>query len=283
MKNLKQFLLLAAIVICVAGVVITFSSPISFSSVFEDFVHEAGYVLDTNTDVKAEQTANASVTGVSSFHFLPPLTSASGDHAKFDGTLLNALNVEVCEVIGNNCTLVKSFNSQTTNSEQLRILSNSREGSYYIANWDVTRVNVSNKTYRITVMMPQLQLGSIELPPSVYSNYGRTWPIKFLIEKDPVLRVRHLRSLGRSAAQVVSSLRAEFGICGNQAATLLAGDPEPFSQNEIDIAIQGVCQNVIVPQTTKISDETTRNSLLSYDPVNGTMVFAFDTAVTNSL
>ena len=283
MKNLKQFLTLAVLVILIAGAVIAFASPAGVASFFDDLIHEAGYAIDAGTDLKSEPTATASATAVSSFHFLPPLTTASGDPSKFDPTLLNAINVEVCEVLGSNCTLVKTFNSQTATSEQLRILSNSREGSYYIANWDVTRVNLGNKTFRITVTMAQLLLGSVDLPPNVYSKFGRTWPIKFLIEKDPVLRVRYLRSLGRSASQVVSALRSEFGICGSQAATLLASDLEPFAQSEIDVAIQGACQNVIVPDTTKITDEATRNSLIAYDPVAGTMIFAFDTPVISNL
>lgn len=124
-----------------------------------------------------------------------------------------------------------------------------------------------------------MPLGEIDLTPDRYNTFGRTWPIKFLIEKDPALRVRLMRILERSCSQIASVLKMEFDLSAEETALLLAGDQRPCSQTEIDLAIRGVYQEVVIPATTKISDEATRNALLSFDPVTGTMVFIVKTSL----
>jgi len=222
------------------------------------------------------------VSSLASFHFYPPLAPKSGDPSKFDSSLLNYLTVEVCEVTISDCILDKTFTAQSASSEQLRIETTGKDGSYYVVNWDTSRFNLNRKTYRVRTTLAGLQLGSIDLTPDVYTKFGRTWPIKFLVEKDPVIRVRQLRSIRKSASQIANVLKNEFGLGPNDIATLLANDLEPFTQDEIQVAINGVFQNVVIPATTKIADEVTRDALSSFDPSTGAMKFT-STSITDNL
>ena len=218
-----------------------------------------------------------------SFRFLPPLAPGWGDPDKFDASLLNYLLVEVCEVNGSSCPVIKTFTAQGAGSEQLRIETNGKDGTYYIANWDTTKFAFNRKTYRVRGILGDLQLGAIDLSPDIYNTFGRTWPIKFSIEADPVLRVRLLRSLGKSAWQIASVLRNEFNLSPEEVAALLANDLVPFSAEEIDQALNGVYQPAVIPATTRISDEETRTALISFDPPTGRMTFAYETPLLKSL
>ena len=55
----------------------------------------------------------------------------------------------------------------------------------------------------------------------MYSSFGRTWPIKFMIEKDPKLRILASASAGKNLWQVADDLRTELGICGDPLKQLL--------------------------------------------------------------
>ena len=217
-----------------------------------------------------------------SFHFLEPLAPRSGDPTKFDASLLSYLSAEVCRVTATDCVVVKTFTSRTTTSEQLRIETNGG-WTYYIANWDTQKANLNNKTYRVRVLFAGLQLGSLDLTPDVYTRFGRTWPIKFLIEKDPALHVRLVRWLGQSCSKAASVLKLEFNFSASETAMLLAADPTPCSASEIQVAIDGVYQDAIIPATTKVSDEVTRTALTSYDKTSGRMVFSAETPLLKRL
>lgn len=282
MKKPKQLIISAAIFVSLAAITVLSVSTSTLNEIVEKLSSEAEPFLTINDEPHAEPPTS-SVSYLDSFHFLEPLAPRSGDPTRFDSTLLNSLSVEVCEVSGSSCPVVKTFTAQDTSAERLRIETTPRDGSYYIANWDTLRVHLNDKTYRVRVSLGELQLGSIDLSPAVYTRFGRTWPIKFLIEKDPILRVRHLRSLGRSASQITSVLRNEFGLSAEQIAELLANDLEPFSAAEIEIAIDGVFQAVIIPHTTKVSDETTRNALISFNIATGRMLFFTETPILRDL
>lgn len=218
------------------------------------------------------------------FHFLEPLAPNAGDSTKFDSSLLNYLTVEVCVVTAGDCQMVKTFTSQGQTAERLRIGRTGNIDTHYIVNWDTLEYRIPNQnTYRISVTLANLVLGSIDIPPDRQPYLRRTWPIKFLIENDPTIRVRLLRYLGRSASQVANVLRTEFGLCGEETAALLSGDLEPFSPAEIEVAISGVCQEVMIPHTTKVADETTRNALSTFDPATGQMTFLAVTPLLRSL
>lgn len=281
MKKFRAIILTASISVSFAFVV-CFASPSTGAQIAEQITLHLDSIFTKTEEADPADYGTTSLANVSSFHWLDPLAPSSGDPSKFDPSLLNGLIVNICQVNGSDCTLVKTFTAQDTSSERLRITSNGSTG-YYNVNWDTSRFNIANKTFRITVSLAGLQLGSIDVPPSLASRLSRTWPIKFLIEKDPVLRVRYLHSLGKAAGQVLVALNQEFGLCGQTAAALLAGDLEPYSTSEIDLAVQGVCQDVVIPSTTKISDDDTRNSLMTYDPATGIMFFAIETRILKNL
>jgi hypothetical protein len=282
MKKFRKSLTAASFLVVLAVVTALMASPTASAKLAEQIRSGIASVFGPSAQPAPVFADEDLVSGLRAFHFLEPLAPRSGDPTKFDASLLNYLRVDVCQVNPDNCSVVKTFTAQSATSEQIRIEKNGG-WTYYIANWDTSRFNLNNKTYRVRVILADLQLGSIDLAPNVYNTFGRTWPIKFMIEKDPTIRVRLLRSLHKSASQVVSMLHSEFGLCGDQAAAFLANDLDPFSSSEISVAIQGVCQDVIVPFTTKISDEDTRNSLMTYDPSTGIMFFAVDTPVLRSL
>ncbi|MCI0344675.1 MAG: hypothetical protein L0221_04415 [Chloroflexi bacterium] len=217
------------------------------------------------------------------FHFLEPLGSESGDPARFDPTLLDELVVDICRVEGSTCTLVKTLTSRSSLSERLRIESTSGAASYYLALWDTQKLKLSPYTYRVSVAVAGLQLGSIDVGPALYKSFGRTWPIKFRVENDPTIRVRVLHAQGQSASQIANAIRIEFELGPDDVRTLLAGDLEPFPDEEIDLAISGVFQATVIPETTKIADPATQDSLTSFDPATGVMTFATATATVNAL
>lgn len=284
MKKFNQSYLAAACLAAITIIIGLVASPSARAEISERFISGvAAFSFLGSASNPEVETASVSY-NVEPFHFLTPIAPNSGDPQKFDASLLNFLTVEVCQVSGTECPVVKTFNVQGTGPEQLRIERTSRDGRYYIANWDTTRSNFSNTTtYRIQVEMANLRLGSIDLTPADFPRLGRTWPIKFLVEADPEIRVRVLRFRGQSASQVVSALKSEFNLCGQEAAALLAGDLRPFPQAEISVAISGVCQDVVIPDTTKVADEVTRNALSAYDPITGRMVFSPRTPLLNSL
>jgi hypothetical protein len=217
------------------------------------------------------------------FHWLPPLGVESGDPTKFDASLLDGLTVSICRIEGAGCTPVTNLTSASAQSERLRIGQTSGKDSYYLANWDVSKLNLAPFTFRVTVTIARLQVGSIEVGPSTYKSFGRTWPIKFRIENNPTIRVRVLHEAGKGASQIAAALRLEFGICGDDVAQLLAEDLDPFTQKEIDLAIAGACQDAEIFPWTKIADQATGDALTAFDPATGQMTFSKSTPVLANL
>jgi hypothetical protein len=217
------------------------------------------------------------------FHFLAPLGAEAGDPTKFDASLLDELIVSICRVDGSSCTPIKTLTSASSLSERLRIGPTNGAGSYYLANWDVSKVKLTPWTVRVTVTVARLQLGSIDVGPATYKSFGRTWPIKFRIENNPTIRVRVLHEAGKSASQIANAIRLEFGLCGDDVAQLLANDLDPFTQEQIDLAIAGVCQPAVIPATTKVADPATQDALTSFDPTTGRMTFSGSTTTLANL
>jgi hypothetical protein len=247
-------------------------------------------VTAASSTAGAAGAARPSVTAASTtadfaqpFHFLAPLGVESGDPAKFDASLLDQLVVSICRVDAATCTPVKTLTSTSSLSEQLRIGLTNGKPSYYLANWDVSKVKLAPSTFRVTVTVDRLQLGSIDVGPATYKSFGRTWPIKFRVENNPTIRVRVLRAAGKGASQIANAIDREFGLCGNDLGQLLANDLDPFSQQEIDQAVAGVCQAADIPATTKVADAATLNALTSFDPATGRLTFSGSTPTLASL
>lgn len=281
MINVRQSLIATTVLFTLSAVIAAFTPPSTREGIVEKLRSGVSSLLVSNTT--RMPAAESYVSNWDSFHFLQPLAPNSGNPQAFDATLLNYLSVEICEVSGSGCQIVKTFTAQGQGSERIRVTSKPGYGSFYIVNWDTGQTSLDDKTYRVRVMAADIQLGSIDLPPDVYNTFGRTWPIKFLIEKDPALRVRVMRSAGRSCSQAASVLKNEYGLSAEETASVLANDAIPCSQAEIDLAIRGVYQAAVIPETTKVADEPTRNAQSIYDPVTGRMDFSTSTSLLNSL
>ena len=213
------------------------------------------------------------------FHFLQPIAVPSGDPSKFDPDLLNYLTVDICALTTNGCDPVTKFTSP-----QIRIATTGGYGSFYIANWDTNKSNFNSKrTYRVSVLLIDTVLGSVDLTPAMYSSFGRTWPIKFMIEKDPKLRILAFASAGKNLWQVADDLRTELGICGDALRQLLLDNYPNADAEQVTEVVNGVCQEVELFPTTKIADRVTRDALAFYDMATGRMVFAGDTNLLKNL
>jgi hypothetical protein len=215
-------------------------------------------------------------------HFLEPLAGASGDPAQFDGSLLADLVVSICRVEASGCTPLKTITSASSSAERLRIESGST-GSYYLANWDTSKVKLPPYSYRVSVSIEGLTLGSIDVTQGQYKSFGRTWPIKFRVDRDPAIHVRLLRAADKSASQIADFLRRQFGLGPDEVAALLAGDIDPFTDEEIHLAIRGVFQNAVIPPTTKVADAATQSALTTFDVGTGRMTFGTSTALLATL
>lgn len=208
------------------------------------------------------------------FHFLEPLAPPAGDAADFDASLLHLLVVSICRVEASSCVPLKTLTSASSLSERLRIGPAQGTGAYYLANWDTQKLKLSPNNFRVTVTVEGLALGSLDVGPAQYKAFGRTWPVKFIVENDPTIRVRVLRAAGESASQIANALRREFALGPEEVAALLAADLDPFSQAEIDLALSGVFQEVVIPETTKVADDATQGALSAFDTATGRMTFA---------
>jgi hypothetical protein len=276
MKLKKSFVVAAIFVMIITGAVL-FASPSTFTKIVESFRSPG------NEPVVVEMAHPApTVSYVDSFHFLEPLAPRAGDPAKFDPSLLTYLQVGVCEVTAVDCIPVKTFTAQGSMSERIRT---ERGGgwTYYIVNWDTQRVNLGDKTYRIEVNAAGIPLGSVDLTPDVYRTFGRTWPIKFLIERDPELHIRILSATGNTIWDVADILRSDFGICDDELSQLLLSTYPNATPVQVEMVVRNVCQDVTLAPNTKIADNVTRAALGSFDVNSGRMVFLLETPLLKNL
>jgi len=243
----------------------------------------SGSLLVNDFESEMPWRLNATFNTPGEFRFITPIAPNPHDAmADFDGSLLSYLTVSVCRVAGTECLPVRTFNSSSSSSERLRIESKSSLGSYYIVNWDASRIVDNTSIYRITVDAAGIELGTVDLGPSLYKPFGRTWPIKFIIEKDAALRIQVLAASGTSIWEVADNLRSELGICGDDLSELLSTYPNATAE-EIEMVVNGVCQIVEIPNTTKIADAATRDALSFYDAATGRMWFAAETSLLKQL
>ena len=276
MKLNQSFVVASVFVVIITGTVLI-ASPNTLSNFIESVRISQ---LELPAEVLTEPAPAA--TYVDSFHFLEPLAPRSGDPVKFDPSLLSYLKVDVCEMTIGCGTPVKTFTAQGGMSERLRIEKNGG-WTYYIVNWDIQKFNLGGKTYRVEVSAAGILLGSIDLSPDVYKTFGRTWPIKFMIERDPELHIRVLSASGTSIWDVADILRSDFGICDEELGELLLSTYPNATPVQVQMVVNNVCQVVTLPPTTKIADNATRGALGSFDPISGQMVFLSETSLLKNL
>ena len=221
MKSLKRLLVNLFGILIFVTTVSMMTPNVSFLQSYLEGATVNGIELPAETPADVDSISRA-------IHFLEPIAPASGDPSKFDPSLLKYLSVEVCEVRLNGCTLIKTFTSQGT--EPIRITFTGGYGNFYIVNWDTKKSNLSSRnTYRISVSAADILLGSVDLTPTMYSSFGRTWPIKFMIEKDADLRMQLFDVLGKSCAQMAAMFKFDLGLDEQMVRTLLADDPPACS------------------------------------------------------
>lgn len=209
------------------------------------------------------------------FRFITPIASNPHDMgANFDADILPYLTVNICKVSGSECSSITSFTS-VTSPDRIRI--EKQQGHYFIVNWATGPSFDNTPVYRISVEVPGETLGTIDLPPSAYRQWGRTWPIKFIIEKDPELRIRLLTALGLSLWEIANILRSELGICDAELAGFLLSTYPDATAEQVGQVVDGVCQDVVLAPNAKIADAATRDSLSFYDQSTGRMEFAYET------
>ncbi len=172
--------------------------------------------------------------------FLPPLgpePTVSGD---LDRSLLDVLTVEACEIVGDECALVASFDADGRGGEKLRIEDEDENLAFYLVNWNTGRSEVEpDSTRRIRIVAAGLELGRLDVQPGTRGETSRTWPIKFHVESHPLVRVRVSIEQGLSATEIAQVLRDEFAATATEIAALLAGDQDPFGAADIAVALQG--------------------------------------------
>ncbi|MFN6965020.1 MAG: hypothetical protein ACK4S4_14820 [Pyrinomonadaceae bacterium] len=232
---------------------------------------EAGSIPEANAAVTAAPEPGA-------FRFIEPIGSGSPTAPeRLDTSLLSYLKVEVCRVeLGGNCTLVASLTS--AGAYGLR-----SAGSHFIVNWNSNRTTDGRTTYRVRVLAAGLPLGAVDVPSGTYSRFGMIWPIKFVVERDAALHVRVLAAAGLSLWEIAAAIRAEFGLCGDELASLLLSEIGSATPQQVAMVLDGVCQDPVIPVTTKIADAPTRAALVSYDQSTGAMHFAYETSLLRSL
>jgi hypothetical protein len=273
MGSIKKPLFNIFVILCLAITVATMGP--------NSRVAEAESVFDPNRfeNVAAPAPFGPGLEVSTAFHFLQPIAAPTGDPSKFDPDLLNYLVVDVCAVTTTGCDPVIKFTSP-----QIRITFTGGYGNFYIVNWDTNKSNFSSKrTYRVNVSLIDEVLGSVDLTPSMYSSFGRTWPIKFMIEKDARLRTKILAFAGKNLWQVADDLRTELGICGDALQQALLAYYPNADADLVTEVVNGVCQEVELFPTTKIADKATRDALAFYDTSTGQMVFAGDTNILKNL
>ena len=215
------------------------------------------------------------------FRFITPIAPNPHDmSADFDADLLPYLTVNICKVNGSECMPVASFTS-TTSPDRIRI--ENKQGKFFIVNWTTGPGFDNTPDYRISVEVPGEPLGSVDLPPSAYRQWGRTWPIKFIVEKDPELRIRLLSASGLSLWEIADILRSELGICDDELSSYLLSTYPGATAEQVSEVVSGVCQIVEIPRTTKVADAATRNALSFFDPATGRMWFTAETSVLKQL
>ncbi len=271
MKNKKQSVIAIATLIVGAFITSVLAGPAVRIQAIEAARSAFSAAFDSKLDPIASAPNPSSTTNLPSFHFLPPLAQGSGNNGPLDATLLNYLKLEICVENRGTCSIIQTFTVHNSVNEGIRLT-----GDHYHVNWSPAGADPNlNRTVR--VVLAGLELGSITLSPNEYAMLGSTWPIKFRVEPDPMIRIRLLRSLGKNAWQTAAALKKEFNLCGQESAALMAADLEPYPADQIQQAIGGVCQDVIIPETTKIADDETIAAHTAYDPVTGRMVFAYRT------
>src|ERR1043165_5372371 len=103
MKEFKQSPIVTIFLVALTAIIALSTSPASSDRIYERTASVFSHPNAVSNLFPDTPTSGAPITALDSFHFLPPLATASGDPSKFDPSLLNYLIVKVCEANGSDC------------------------------------------------------------------------------------------------------------------------------------------------------------------------------------
>lgn len=105
-KKLKQSSVAMGVFLTLTAVIALSMSPSTRAQITQTVKSGATNFLFANDSLEPIPVTESSNSNLDSFHFLEPLAPNGGDLQKFDGSLLNYLTVEVCEVSGSGCPVL---------------------------------------------------------------------------------------------------------------------------------------------------------------------------------
>lgn len=157
-----------------------------------------------------------------SFSFLPPLPVAPTT-GEFDDGLLNDLTVEICAPASCGTSLVTSFSAAGSVSREVLKLDPVAE--QYQVNWNTGNHDLSaSKLYRIRVLVLGLEIGHADVEmvstgkelkdlatgSTIGLVDGRTLPVKFRVDRNPLVDAWRLAGAGASADEVAAMLETAW-------------------------------------------------------------------------
>ena len=178
----------------------------------DDVGSDSSYTTKTETETAPEFCMDSDLD--MSLHLLQPLGADSRIEA-FDRTLTDYLKVTVCEVNSiDDCTIVEEFTSQTSQTSHnhgkgLSFIT--LRGDHYHVNWKVAKDSVG-KQFEIHFSVADLEIRYVTYTPDTCKGCRRTVPIKFQIEKNPIITSHILKQEGFPAESVTQMLMEEHDL-----------------------------------------------------------------------
>jgi hypothetical protein len=165
----------------------------------------------------AAYTNSCSLRPLSSvLHLLPPLGKNSENITQVDQTLLDFIQLMICEVNGDQCTPVYQFTSQKIKKglDYIKL-----QNKFYHVNWDISKAD-AGKTFEIRFIVAGLNIGKVDY----LTKNAKTIPIRFYIDNHPSTRARVLHEQGYSDLEIAHELIAEFNLNAGSLALVLKND-----------------------------------------------------------
>jgi thiol-disulfide isomerase/thioredoxin/uncharacterized membrane protein YphA (DoxX/SURF4 family) len=170
-----------------------------------------------NDSTSAAYTDSCSLPPLSSIlHLLTPLGQDRENITKVDQTIIDFLQVTICEVNGDQCTQTYQFTSQKTNNglDYIKL-----QNKFYHVNWNISKADVGEK-FEIHFIVAGLDIGKVDYLP----KNGQTVPIRFYFDNHPSTRARVLHEQGYSDLEIAQVLVAEFNLSAGSLSLVLKND-----------------------------------------------------------
>jgi thiol-disulfide isomerase/thioredoxin len=146
-------------------------------------------------------------------HVLPPLGKNSENVTRASQTMVDFLQVMICEVNGDQCTPAYQFTSQKIDNGLDYIKLQNR---FYHFNWSIPKED-AGKTFEIHFIVAGLGIKNVTYVP----KKGETVPVRFYIGNHIMTRARVLHEQGYSDMQIAETLVEEFNLSAGSLALVL--------------------------------------------------------------